>query len=245
MTREEAIEKIKKLLRMKRGGTPDEVATALALAAELARKHGVELGTVNPEETTESEQIGHVAEVLKSKLPLEAKLACAILVNFFNVQAVVYKRAHWVLRERICSVNFVGTQWDRDVAVYVFRFLQVHFRSCWNRRPNKRLRNRFAFLNGMFLGLATKLEQEKRAHTDEAALVFVGRALELRKQYVQKHWPRAEDVALEEDDSDAHASGLAGVRAGQNTNIRPAVGAPKPAAERRLLQPAAGQMNLL
>jgi len=44
------VEKIKSSIRMKRGGTPDEIATALRLAQELAAKHGINIGDVNPDE---------------------------------------------------------------------------------------------------------------------------------------------------------------------------------------------------
>jgi len=244
MTKDEVIEKIKKLLRMKRGGTAGEIENALAMAAELARKHGINLNSVDPDET--KQKIGHESDALKSRLPLEAKYASAILVNFFNVNICLSGRPHssrpWQMQY---MVNFVGTEWDIEVARYVFQFLQGHFRRSWAQRQNRRLKNRLAFLEGMFLGLAHKLRQEREANAPDAAgLILVGKAVELRKEYLAKTWPNSEKQDLKHDDSGATASKLAGIRAGQNTNIRKAMD--KPAAPARpALPPQQGQMALL
>ena len=114
------IEKIKKLLRMKRGGTPGEIENALAMAAELARKHGIDLNSVNPDDESKSETITHFEEVLKLRLPLEAKFAAAILVNFFNVQICHMQggthREGYIKYKFNHSMIFVGTDWDIQVA---------------------------------------------------------------------------------------------------------------------------------
>jgi hypothetical protein len=218
MTRDEAIEKIKKLLRMKRGGTAGEVENALAAAAKIAREFGISMESVNPDEAAERERITHVEDLLKSRLPAEARFAAAIVINFFNVQCLL--RRSWRY-----SITFVGTAWDCEIARYVFVFLQGHFRRSWHRRENKRLKNRLAFLNGMFLGLAAKLEAE-RPHPDvenpegKSALIRIDRANQQRKDYLARLCPQAKDSNLPEDDSDAFAAKLAGVAAGQRTNIR-------------------------
>ena len=59
LTKPEALEKIKSLLLMKRGGLPAEEETALSLAADLARDYGIYLASVDveaEEETTESQE---------------------------------------------------------------------------------------------------------------------------------------------------------------------------------------------
>jgi hypothetical protein len=59
LTKEEALEKIKSLLRMKPGGMPAEENTAPSLAAELARDYGIDLASVDleaEEETAESQR---------------------------------------------------------------------------------------------------------------------------------------------------------------------------------------------
>jgi hypothetical protein len=244
MTRDQVIEKIKKLLRMKRGGTQGEIENALAMAAELARKHGIDLAGVDPD--AEEEKIRHETDALTSRLPLDAKLAAAILVNYFNVQVLISNRQHptrpWTAQY---LVNYIGTTWDISVARYVFVFLQRHFRSSWTNRPNRRLQNREAFLNGMFIGLSNKLYEQRKVTSTEAGLVLVGRAVALRKAYVDKTWPNNQDFDLDPDDSDAHAARWAGLQAGRNTEIRGGVGAGSAAAARPQLPPPVGQLALL
>lgn len=217
------LDKIRKLLRMKRGGTPAEVETALAMAAELARKHGIDLGTVDPDhEPSEQQRITHVDQVLSLRLPLEARFAAAILVNFFNVQVLVRRGAcrWWIKKPN--TVTFIGTAWDCEVAKYVFVFLQRHFRYSWSHRQNRRLKNRSAFLHGMFLGLAAKLEEQRDNQSlSENALVLIGRAVQLRKDYLANLCPEAKDMGLPEDDSEAWLSKMAGITEGKNTSINP------------------------
>jgi hypothetical protein len=244
MNQDEVIEKIKKLLRMKRGGTAGEIENALAMAAELARKHGINLGSVDPDEVKQT--IRHESDALKSKLTLEAKYAAGILVNFFNVNVLVSQRAFikgfQVKRQYV--VNFVGTEWDIEVARYVFIFLQKHFRCSWARRENRRLKNCMAFLEGMYLGLGYKLSQERETNVDEAGLVLVGKADMLRREYLDKTWPNSKATNVDHDDSGWTASKMAGIQAGKNTNIRKAMD--KPAAPARpALPPQKDQMDLL
>jgi hypothetical protein len=220
--RDTIIEKIKKLLRMKRGGSQGEIENALALAAELARKHGIDLGAVDPD--AEEQRITHVDELLKSRMPAEAKFAAAILVNFFSVQCVIHRGLNPVRSWQYRYVlHLIGTAWDCEVAKYVFAFLQGHFRRAWSRRANRRLKNRYAFLNGMFLGLASKLEREQAAQVNESGLILIGKAKLQRAEYVKQHWPNSEDSPLQKDNSDASEAHWAGVVAGQDTNIRKAM----------------------
>jgi len=238
------IEKIKKLLRMKRGGTAGEIENALALAAKLAREHGIDLNSVDPNEESKSQRITHVEDVLKCRLPLEARFAAAILVNFFNVEICIQRGVCHRLIKIPNKVTFVGTAWDCEIARYIFVFLQRHFRWSWNHRQNRRLKNREAFLHGMFLGLAAKLESQ-RPH--EAGLILAGNA---RKDYLAKIKPNATDLNLAADDSSAMASKYAGMLAGRDTEIRSgldtaaktaaAIAAPRPA-----LPPSAGQLALI
>lgn len=222
MSKEEVIEKIKKLLRMKRGGTAAEVETALNLARDLAAKHGIDIAGVNPDEQSEERRISHIEEVLNSKLPIEAKYAAAILVNFFNVQIVL--RRGFYLRNiftSLYSLVIIGTSVDCEIARYVFVFLQHHFRNAWKGRENKRLKNRAAFLYGMFNGLAAKLEEERDKNLpDEAGLMVIGRALKQREEYLKQHFSNAKDQDLKHDDSDAWRAKLAGIHAGKKTEIR-------------------------
>jgi hypothetical protein len=179
-----------------------------------------------------------VEDVLKLRLPLEAKFAGAILVNFFNV-AICFHTAvnRWFLKIP-GKITIVGTAWDCEVARYVFIFLQRHFRYSWNHRPNRRLKNREAFMHGMFLGLAAKLEAQQ---PETEGLVLSKNA---RKDYLAKLVPTSKDQSLDANNSDAWAAKRAGIRAGSETEIRS--GLNKAAAPARpALPPPVGQLALI
>jgi len=244
MSKEDVIEKIKKLLRMKRGGTPGEIENALAAAAKLAREHDIDLENVNPDEQSDAQRITHVEDVLGLRLPLEARFAAAILVNFFNVQ-ILFKQAlnRWFIKKN-GSITFVGTAWDCDVARYVFIFLQRHFRYSWNHRQNRRLKNREAFLHGMFLGLAVKLEAQQPEPEIGQGLIRIERSVQLRKDYLAKLCPNAKNQNLPGDDSEAWRSKCAGIEEGRKTEIRSGLNSAS-APVRTALPPPAGQLTLI
>lgn len=243
MSNEEVIEKIKKLLRMKRGGTAGEIENALAAAAKLAREHDIDLNSVNPDDEQKSETITHHEEVLKLRLPAEAKYALGICVNFFNV-GMIHRHGirHWLMKKPH-SIIFCGTSLDIEIARYVFVFLQHHFRTNWKGRANRRLKNRDAFYHGMYLGLGYKLESE-REKVVGVGLVRIGHALQQRNDYLTKHFPNAKEKNMSADRSGAHAAKYAGIIEGQKTNIRPGIEQPA-APVRAALPPAAGQMQLI
>lgn len=245
MSREEIIDKIKKLLRMKRGGTAGEIENALAMAAKLAREHGINLDSVNPDDESKAERITHEEFLLKLGIPTEARYAALICLNFFNVQICTHNA---VRRLRIrAKITFVGTAWDIQIAQYVLVFLQHAFRRAWRERENRRLKNREAFMNGMFLGLAVKLEEE-RTKEPGVGLIKLDQAIQLRKDYLAKLFPNSKAREMNLDDSDASAAKRAGVEAGQNTHIRSALkksDAPGRAALPALARPPAGQLQLI
>src|SRR5689334_10423072 len=126
-----ALDKIKKLLRMKRGGTQAEVETALNLARELAEKHGIDLEAVNPEEEEQQRPIGHESTEPSARLQFESIYASLICQKFFNVEVFRQKsvprfglffRSSYTVR-----LTFIGTDWDRQIAIYVYHFLVRHF----------------------------------------------------------------------------------------------------------------------
>lgn len=241
--RDAILEKIKKLLRMKRGGTAGEIDNALAMAAKLARDHEIDLNDVNPDDESKPERITFHEDVLKLRLPSEAKFAAAICVNFFNVQMCFKSPLNRYYIKAKARVTFIGSAWDIEIARYVFVFLQHHFRGCWKSRQNRRLKNRKAFLSGMFLGLGAKLEDARKQEVG-TGLIHVDRAIQLRKDYLAKLFPNATDKNLGADDSDAHAAKYAGILEGQKTNIAPAV-KNQPVQARAMLPPAAGQLALI
>lgn len=222
MTREEAMEKIRKLLRMKHGGTPDEVATALRLAKELAQKHGIELDKVDPDVENER-PIGHQDFVHGARVQWECIYAAQICDKFFNVrafQAVNEAHTKYVMR-------FVGTGWDTQIAIYVYTFLCGHFRREWaTRKRKRRLRNRQAFMWGMYLGLAAKLRERQPEVVQEPGIVLLNRGLARCNAYIAARWElKSENI---QPDGKADRSRYAGYIAGQETEIRSGVKGSQP-----------------
>src|SRR6266571_1607867 len=86
--KDKIIDKIRKLLRMQRGGTPGEVETALGLAAELARKHGIALDAVDPD-ATPAQHITHLNTKTSARIQWECKYAALICNQFFNVHVLL------------------------------------------------------------------------------------------------------------------------------------------------------------
>lgn len=214
--REAIIDKIKKLLRMKRGGTPDEIATALRLAQELAEKHGIDLNAVNPdEESIREKPIGHEDAVCGARVSWESKYAAMVCDGFFKVkvfQSVNDARTKYVMR-------FVGEEWDRQIAIYVYRFLCGHFRREWKTNRG-RLRNRQAFMWGMYIGLCHKLSASQPQA--QAGIVRAERGLARRNQYISEHFGElgGQDAKPE---SDSAAARHRGWLAGRATEIRSGV----------------------
>jgi hypothetical protein len=222
--REAIIEKIKKLLRMKRGGTPAEVETALALAAELARKHGIDMGAVDPDQEPD-QPIGHIDAVTAAKIGWECKYAALVAQNFFNVTALItqqQKNGIWYRRRQSYEwkIRLIGTAWDTQIATCVYHFVAAQMRRCWaNRSRRIRAGARQQFLWGMYIGICTNLEEQKRQQVSEAGLVLIGRAVARRDDYIKRNWGDYRSNALEPD-GDARLAKVAGYAAGRATEIR-------------------------
>lgn len=239
MSKDAIIEKIKKLLRMKRGGTPGEIENALAAAAKLAREHCIDLSQVNPDEEASAEKLTHLQDLLKTRLPPEAKLAGGIVTRFFNVSVIVQR--YGVLErgrfQKRWLVNLIGTEWDCRIAKYVFAFLQRMFRATWANRENRRLRNREAFLHGVYIGLACRLEAEaSKEVTSKYAGLAIERNVALREMYIARKFPNLEKQNFKLDNS-AKAATWAGAQAGQKIQIRTGLNRAEAAARPALPAP--------
>lgn len=229
MTQAEALDKIRKLLRMKRGGTPAEVETALAMAAEIARKHGIDLAGVDPDHEPD-QPIGHIDTVTSARLQWECKFAGLICQTFFNVTCLVrhlggtsFKGYGRRIRgtSQYC-ITLIGTSWDTQIAIYVYKFLVYQFRQCWKTRRG-RARNRHAFMHGMYHGICSKLDEQRiQTPPSDGALILISRGLALRSAYMEKRFGQTEKINTTPD-ADAQAASLAGYLAGRDTNIRTAI----------------------
>jgi len=225
------IEKIKKLLRMKRGGTPEEVATALRLAQELADKHSIDLAGVNADEA-EARPLTHDEVYRSARIQAEVGYSGHICQAFFNVTTLITDiPARSNRRGRDFRILFIGEGRDRQIARYVFEFLCGQFRREWSHRSNKRLKNRKAFMHGMHMAICHKLA-EKQPETNEVGLVWRDRRVARRDEYLKNEFGECGKRDFS-DDSDARTARYAGFVAGQKTEIRPGLegsAAPKRAA---------------
>lgn len=225
--REKAIDKIKKLLRMERGGTPDEIATAIKLAQELAAKHGIDLDSVNPDEE-DAKPINHQDAEQATRIQSECTYSSLICQRFFNVSCfsrVIWYRHSEGKRINTWALTFVGTAWDIEIALYVYHFLVRQFRHAWNHKSGKS-RNRTAFMDGFYDGvydvLSRKMPREVTAENHSNAVVAISRALMRRNDYIAEYFGEMEtsDMKVDHDADGAHRLGFL---AGRETEIRSGV----------------------
>src|SRR4051812_45220297 len=89
VTREEVLLKIKKLLRLKHGGTPDEIAKAMLLAQQLAEKYGVELDSVDASLDADRHTVKHDAIKTFGRVPTEIHIASNLVKRHFDVDFLI------------------------------------------------------------------------------------------------------------------------------------------------------------
>lgn len=219
-TMSEITEKIKKLLRMRRGGTAAEVETALRLAQELAAKHGIDLALVDPEEDPARFRITHHETRRSARIQWECKYAGMVADQFFNV--TVFTCRSWSGHRLI----FVGAESDIQIALYVYNFLVGHFRREWNTRRG-RCRHRQAFMYGMYIGLCSKLfaAMPKSDSPSAPGIIRLEQALVRRKEYIHQQFGSLTQNDVRPD-GNAQASEQAGFVAGRQTEIRKGVNRP-------------------
>ena len=193
--------KIKKLLRMKRGGTQSEIDTALKLAKELAQKHGLDLGSINPDDD-EKRASDYRQEVIAARLAPESRYASRIIREYFGVE-VVFKSYEG-------RMAIIGRGWEVEIAVYVFRFCRAAFLRSWD-KADGRLRNRAQFIKGMYRGMCHNLDKSHKQ--SEPGLVVSLNAV------VSQFYPALVEKP-QRDTGKSDASRLAGFMAGLDTHIR-------------------------
>jgi len=231
MTKEEAAQKIRKLLK-RNGRTEAEADTASILAAALADKHGIDIAGMDQAEEQRRVEITHKIMGEWMKAPPEADYAALVCKNHFEVHA--FKRSGWT--EKIVRV---GTEWHLTVAEYIFKFLITEFRWQWNKKRG-RCRNRKQFIWGCYIALAAKLRERfaRPANGDRSLEIsFAAR----RKKYIEDNFGQMENVTV----SPASRKGAAishGYRAGQDIEIRPGVEAGNQQQNGQLVFPSQGRL---
>lgn len=211
------LEKLKKLLRLARSSNPHEAALAMEKAMALAAEHRVALDQINPDH--EAARVTHRDhEDQLARLSDEHQFAARIVQRFFRVRCIVRNRwtgptDQWrpVSRE---FITCVGTASDVEIALYVIGFLVHHFRFCW-RHHRGRIRNRRAFMTGMFRGLYSKLlDAEPPTETEASTALVVS-----HDAYIAAHIGETTPKGHCED-HEATAALTAGFSQGLKTEIR-------------------------
>lgn len=225
----EIIDRIKKLLRLARSANPHEAQLAMQRALELARDHDVAVEGLNPDEQAKEKTVTHRDTEARQRMSYDKEYAVRIVGAFFHVSPVFNRKIvtpadGWPYEVQF--VTFVGTASDCEIAIYVYDFLVHHFAWCW-RKHRGRLRNRRAYVDGMFQGLFRKLHDalpeptERQVRGNELALVE-------HDNYIAAWIGATEAKKFGRPDHDAHAARWAGYLQGQKTNIAPAI---KPSQE--------------
>lgn len=216
---EKIIDQIKKLLRMKRGGTAAEVESALSIALKLASKYGIDINSVDPNDESKTDPITEENISILSRIQAERKYAAMIAQRFFNVRLLLISNILELTSfSKKSAIRFIGTKSDIEIAKYVYNFLVKHFQREWNTKRG-RLRNRESFMFGMYQGLYYKLyDQEPKTPATPGLVLFRDR---LQKYIDEKH-PNIKSKSVDPK-SKADAALHRGFEAGQETNIRKAV----------------------
>ena len=197
------LDKIKKLLRMRRGGTPAEIETALRLAKELADKHGIDIHNVKDEEDKTASSLSH--GVRYSRWNYDGQNAAQIIERFFNVELV------WFPGGGSGHLTFVGRAFEVEIAIYIFGFLIGLFNRSWRTRSNKRIKDRRSFCFGVYRGIVVQLEKQQ-GDPDQGLVLS-------RKSYLNQLFPGLETKEVARPTLSQTAA-WAGYDVGKNTAIR-------------------------
>jgi hypothetical protein len=81
------------------------------------------------------------------------------------------------------------------------------------------VRVRQAFMYGMYHGIYSKLDEQRRQQVNQQGLILIGREVARRDEYMKRVWGDTKDHNAVPD-CDATAAKLAGYQAGRETEIR-------------------------
>jgi len=169
-----AIEKIKKLLRL--GGnsaaTPAEAALAMSKAIELAKAHGIDLYQIDLSEGGTLGGLTHQTEPSQKGLP--QRLASMLVRRHFGVSTIFESGS------RKSVIHFVGVESQCQLARYCYVYLVRTLRAAWRNRSNRRIRNRESFLRGFAEGISRLMPEVFHvpglivAHDDYITQIILG-----------------------------------------------------------------------
>lgn len=214
----EALEKIKRLLRLGRSPNPHEAALAMEKAFALAQRHRIDVSALDLDEE-EAERIAHEWFHIGKRLSFLQKRALAIVITFFHVDACVSPP----------RIVFVGTPGDVAIAWYVYEFLVQQGRR-WLREfeadERKARRKVFKaksqnFVQGFIYGISTQLK--KRSETivleDSKTALVLAEQKRQRDAYLNELVPGTTTKKLTDVESRNRIALMRGFERGQATRI--------------------------
>ncbi len=216
MTREQAFEKIRKLLQTS-GRTDAEADTAQILAACLAEKHGIDLAEVDNVGNPDLVKLTHRTVGEWARVPDEGVYASLICQRFFEIKALETHRLF------MAQMVFIGTEQHITIAEYVFEFLRGEFSRAWNRRRNKRIKARKRFIYGCYIGLLQKLAA-RFEKSDASSTALVVSLAAKREAYLKENFGETKTNSVAPKNVNGKAASV-GFQAGKEIDIRDGVAA--------------------
>jgi hypothetical protein len=213
------IDKIRKLLRLGKSSNPNEAALAIARAFELARKHAIDLESVN----LDDEAIECFLSRIGARLSFEQKLILNLVKRFFRVDIIA----------DLPNIAYIGRETDISIAQYVYDYLLRALRGGLRvyqaevRRKLSRTRKQ-NFIQGWIYGVAFKLEAAaKQLAVEDSRFAMVKVEEDPRVRAAAKQfYPRTRPVKTKLHRKDLSAMEV-GWRNGKNVDIHQPLAGPE------------------
>ena len=246
MTREEAIEKVKKLLALGGSSNPHEAGLALTRAREIAIRFALDLEAIRRE--AGAPEIGRLDRRHRMRSFEEAHLL-GLIELFFRVRTLA----------GVSTITFIGTESDVRLADYAFGFLLRSIRQAlaeWReglpastvrshgRSAKRRNDARRSFVRGWVAAVGTHLQQQEEDLRAGRAWTQTGMDLVLRRDprvdaAMKQLFPNVQQYRAPKVEMDERAAAH-GFRAGSQVRLRTAIETPSRPATAAPIRAAGG-----
>ncbi|HPA20940.1 MAG TPA: DUF2786 domain-containing protein [Verrucomicrobiae bacterium] len=239
MTRDEAIGRIRRLLKLGNdaAASPAEAEQALSRAMALSRQYHVDAAALATADEVE-EPIEHRRIEVGLRFSFNRKQAACICRDFFSVETVISET----------DLVMIGTAADLTIAEYVFEYCAATASRALSRWVGGRrlaTSTRASFVEGFYTAIARGLRnarQDQAAEADAFALAVVDRGIERRRAYFKKMFPETRSVPTRSGRRN-HTAAAYGYLKGREVQIRPALNGNRPAPA-QLERPAQALLEL-
>lgn len=171
------LDKLAKLLRLAndKAATQGEVANAMAAAKALARRHDIDIASVDFQQTGNGGGGGGVQTTRDSTLGTRTKYwkpfhdpILIVLEKVFEVRVVRTGYRHRTNSQWVCtSISLVGTVQDVAIAKAIYPFLESMFPRVYREELNRgSFRDCRASMNGCYWGLANGIIDANKREED-------------------------------------------------------------------------------